>query len=231
MNNKKLCFIICVNDNMFFSECCQYIERLEKPEGMEIELIEVRGAFSMTAGYNEGMKSSDAKYKIYMHQDVFIRNKYFIYDILNIFAQDDKIGLIGLVGSVELPVSAVMWYGERVMQSGSSVFLEQYRYSVKEDGYWEVEAVDGLLMVTQYDIPWREDLFDGWDYYDISQCFEMKRADYRVVVPRQRNSWFIHDDKGVINLWNHDKYRQCFLKEYSDDMNASKVRKGPEGGC
>ena len=38
---------------------------------------------------------------------------------------------------------------------------------MEKDGGWEVEGVDGLLMATQYDIPWREDLFDGWDFYDL----------------------------------------------------------------
>ncbi len=27
-----------------------------------------------------------------------------------------------------------------------------------------VECIDGLLMATQYDVPWREDLFDGFDF-------------------------------------------------------------------
>lgn len=35
----------------------------------------------MCAAYNLGMQSSDAKYKIYMHQDVFIRNEEFLADI------------------------------------------------------------------------------------------------------------------------------------------------------
>lgn len=224
MNEKKICFIICANDDLFFPECCRYIGCLEKPDDMEIELIEVRDAVSMTSGYNEGMESSDAKYKIYLHQDVFIRNKYFIFDILEIFKEDDRIGLIGLVGSPTLPANAVMWYGKRIVFETEEVPFEEYRYRMKEDGYWEVEAVDGLLMATQYDIPWREDLFDGWDYYDISQCFEMKRAGYLVVVPQQRDAWYIHDDKVVISLWNHDKYRQRFLKEYGTDMKANTTK-------
>ncbi|WMC93878.1 glycosyltransferase family protein [Kineothrix sp. MB12-C1] len=225
MNEKKISFIICSNDEFFFSECVRYIQRLIKPEDIEIELIEIREASSMTAGYNEGMQSSDAKYKVYMHQDVFIRNKYFIMDIMNIFKEDNKIGLIGLVGSLVLPADAVMWYGERVAFGSEEVPVENYRYSVMEDGYWEVEAVDGLLMVTQYDVPWREDLFDGWDYYDISQCFEMKRRKYSVVVPLQKEPWYIHDDKEITNLWNHDKYRRRFLEEYTEDMQVT-ITKG-----
>lgn len=42
--------------------------------------------------------------------------------------------------------------------------------------YQNVDAVDGLLMMTQYDLPWRDDLFSDFDFYDVSQAFEFRRA-------------------------------------------------------
>ena len=39
-----------------------------------------------------------------------------------------------------------------------------------------------------------KDLFDGWDFYDISQCQEFRRTGYKVVVPKQEEAWCIHDD-------------------------------------
>ena len=36
----------------------------------------------MTSGYNNAMKKTDAKYKVYLHQDVFILNHNFLMDIL-----------------------------------------------------------------------------------------------------------------------------------------------------
>ena len=94
MNENKVSFIICVNDNLFFEECVRYLNWLEVPEGIETDILEIREAHSMAEGYNEGMKSSDAKYKVYMHQDAFIVNKYFIYDILSIFREDRSIGML-----------------------------------------------------------------------------------------------------------------------------------------
>ena len=43
-------------------------------------------------------------------------------------------------------------------------------------------------MATQYDVPWREDLFDGFDFYDVSQSFEFRKAGYTVGVPVQRDA-------------------------------------------
>lgn len=177
MDGNKICFIICVNNDLFFEECVKYIYWLEVPEGMEVELLEIREANSMAAGYNKGMNSSNARYKVYMHQDCFIVNKYFISDIISIFNSDINIGMIGLVGTEKLPPNGVIWSGNRVPEVYElDSEWEKYRYNRKKDGLWEVKAIDGVLMATQYDIPWREDLFDGWDFYDLSQSFEMMRG-------------------------------------------------------
>lgn len=166
MNEKKICFIMCVNDELYEEECIRYIKRLRVPEGYEVQQLSVWGAESMAAGYIEAMKQSDAKYKVYLHQDVFIVNKNFIRDLLWIFAQNKEIGMVGMVGSIVMPIEGVMWAGGRV----GSLFTS----NVKQAGpsligqvkapYEQVEAVDGLLIATQEDLPWREDLFTGWDF-------------------------------------------------------------------
>ena len=83
-----------------------FINNLKVPEGMKVELIPVRGADSMCHGYNMGMKQTDAKYKVYIHQDTFIANKNFIGDLLNIF-KDKAIGALGVIGARKLPKSGI----------------------------------------------------------------------------------------------------------------------------
>ena len=85
MNDKKICFIMCVNDKLYEEECIRYIQKLNVPEGYEVEQLSIWDAPSMAAGYNEGMRQSDAKYKVYMHQDVFIRDSRFLEKTLRIF--------------------------------------------------------------------------------------------------------------------------------------------------
>ena len=224
MNEQKICFITCTNSQLFYEECIRYIQRLVVPEGYEVEIIGVTEAESLTKGYNEAMQASDAKYKVYMHQDVFILYPYFLQSVLDIFGSDESIGMIGLIGAEKMPVDGVMWHEWRVgklyvnVEEGfDELSYETYRYRL-EDGLWDVQAIDGLMMITSKDIPWREDIFDGWDYYDASQSFEMMRSGYRVVVPEQIYPWCLHDD-GILNLKNHDKYRKKFLTEYQDFFN------------
>lgn len=223
MNEHKISFIICWNDEFYMRECQMYLEELVIPDGYEVDLIEVTEAKSMTAGYNEGMRRSDAKYKIYMHQDVFLTNKNFLLDLLDIFHQDVSIGLVGMVGTPYMIKTGTMWDGVRY-----GGFYRLQEMMEKEDvrlffpiteGYMEMEAVDGLLLATQYDIPWREDLFTKWDFYDVSQSFEFRKAGYKVVVPGQNPEWYIHDC-GMINLENYFDERKLLLREYSKFMQG-----------
>ncbi len=214
MNAQKICFIMCVNDELYKKECISYLERLELPEGFECEIIPVEGACSMTSGYNQAMKQSDAKYKVYLHQDVFVIYRNFIHDIVRLF-ENPQIGMIGMVGNLEVEQTAVMWHGTRVgmLHSNSVYFADSYLFGNVEGEYQNVQAVDGLLMATQYDIPWREDLFRGWDFYDISPSLEFRRRGYQVIVPHTDSPWCIHDD-GFLNLERYYTEREVFLKEY-----------------
>ena len=93
MNDKKICFIACVNDNDFFSECLLYISRLVVPDGFEVDVLSIEDAKSMTSGYNEAMNASDAKYKIYLHQDTFITDRFFLCEMVDIFSSDSNLHL------------------------------------------------------------------------------------------------------------------------------------------
>ena len=96
MDSHKISFICCSNDLMYEKECRTYLNHLYVPEGIQMEIKMIYGAASMTAGYNQAMRESDAKYKVYLHQDVFLLNEHFIEDILQIF-MDEQVGMIGVM--------------------------------------------------------------------------------------------------------------------------------------
>lgn len=216
MNDRMFCFIICSNNQLYMQECLYYINHLNVPEGYEVDVLTIEDADSMTSGYNEGMHYSDAKYKVYLHQDVFIINKDFMQNCLQIFQSDERVGMIGNVGVETLPASGIMWEAIRFGK-----VYEQHNYETvllsndikNGKAYMEVETIDGFLMVTQYDIEWREDLFDRWDFYDASQSMEFIRHGYKVVVPHMNEPWCVHDC-GFVNLENYEEERQKFIREY-----------------
>lgn len=217
MNENKLCFITCTNDEEMYEETKVYINSLYTPEGFVIETISVKDAPYITKAYNEAAKNTDAKYKIYLHQDVFIINQNFISDILAIFHEFSEVGMIGVAGAKDLPASGVWWeaqekYGKVYdSHTGNMQLINFMDFNHK---YQEVDCIDGLLMATQYDVPWREDIFTGWHFYDLSQSMEFKKAQYKVVVPFQEKPWCIHDS-GIANIANgFEYYRKIFSNEY-----------------
>ena len=42
-----------------------------------------------------------------------------------------------------------------------------------------------MFMATQYDIDWDEQNFDGWHFYDASQCMKFNRL-YNIVIPSKQ---------------------------------------------
>lgn len=215
MNDKKFCFIMCSNNKQYENECLHYINALLIPDDYSVEYTIIHDAVSMTSGYNKAMLSSDAKYKIYLHQDVFIVNKNFLSDLL-LYFNDEHVGMIGMVGSPVFPNNCTMWYGYRVgILYSNCIYNSHYNEFEKLSSPKKVDAIDGLLMATQYDIPWRDDIFTGWDFYDISQSFEFRKAGYDIIVPPMDTPWCFHDD-GIMNLSNYDKTRKLFRKYYAD---------------
>ncbi len=223
MDDCKFAFIICFNNEQYLNECIYYINGLYIPEGFSVDVISVQDAESMCAGYNAAMNSSDAKYKVYLHQDTFIVNRNFIQECLDAFSRDSSIAMLGSVGVSKLPKDGFCvadWDTGTFFNSYILKTIQFFSFSNMDNHY--VEAVDGFFMVTNQDLHWREDVFKGFDYYDVSQAVEFRRMGYRVVVPYQEEPWCVHDS-GAMTLINYDKYRKIFCETYHEDCQF-KVR-------
>ena len=215
MNDRQIAFIMCVNDDRQADESEFYIRCLDVPEHYEVDVIRVREAVSMAAGYNAAMQSSEARYKVYLHQDTRIISQTFIRDMIKVFEEDAAIGMLGCVGCRKLPANGQAvghWDVGMVYHNciPGTLTLEQ-----DKEQPVEVEALDGLLLATSRDVRWREDLFDGWDFYDVSQCLEMRRMGWRVVVPCQETPWCYHDNF-YSRMLNYQKYCNKMITEYQD---------------
>lgn len=229
MNDHKFAFIICTNDTLLLEECLHYIDHLIIPEGYETELLTITDAECITQAYNEAMQASDAKYKIYMHQDVFILNRNILRDLLAVFASDEQIGMIGMVGYERVSPDGIMWHGKRFgdlyRHNPDTLYpaLPDYRYQVIQDGYDYAAEIDGFFMATCRDLPWDTDQLDGWDFYDAFQSMHFLLEGYKIAVPLQKYPWCMHDDNRFPSLFHYDHYRQIFLQTYRQFLGKSYV--------
>lgn len=222
MDNHKFSFIICSNNSIMLNECIFYIHQLVIPKNYRIEILTIENASSITSAYNEAMTSCDAKFKIYMHQDVFILNRNFLNDALSIFESNSQIGLLGMVGYTTISPDGIMWHIPRCgnlylstpVPTVSYPPLDTYSYSLEKDGYTSVALIDGFLMMTAYDLPWDEEVLTGWDFYDAFQSIHFLEKGYHIAVPTQLHPWCLHDSDPLCNLIHYDEFRQSFKKKY-----------------
>jgi Glycosyltransferase like family len=218
MNERKFLFVTCVNDEALYAICVQYIQQLSIPPNFTVERMPIRGAKSMAAGYNLAL-TNDAKYKIYLHQDTFILNKNFLYDLLHLFSSNPALGLLGTVGCKVLPSSGNWLEAEE--RVGKLILCHNNHCSLLEFNeistpFEPVESVDGYLMATQYDIPWREDLFKGFHFYDASQSIEFAKRGYLVGVAKQQEPWSLHYMNHVTNQQEYMYHQRIFLQHYKN---------------
>lgn len=183
--------------------------------GFTIEIIPIYDAKSITAGYQKGMEQTNAKYKIYLHQDTFLLKKDILKELISIFQADAQIGMIGLIGAHKRKEDGYYinaWDCGSIYHNIAPGIVE----FLPNDGKVTetVEAIDGFFMMTQYDVKFRTDLFDGWDFYDASQVQEMKRAGYKTVVPYQKEPYAYHNNH-YSKIEHYEQYRKIYVKEYS----------------
>lgn len=222
-NIEKISVIICVNDERKFAECALYLEQQELPAKYALEIVAIEGAESIFAGYEYGRQQKHTHYMIYMHQDVYLTNKKCIAEMIELFEENPEIGMQGLVGSVDLPVNGIWWEANKDSRYGSVVqggavpeYIEQIDGAPISKPYQEVKVIDGLFMMTRANIPWRNDLFNSWHFYDISQSMEYIKQGYKIVVPYAESPWAFHD-AGRVYIEHDDSYeksRKIFLREY-----------------
>lgn len=215
-DERKILFFSCVNDEGLYAQCVRHIRQLKVPEGFRVEIGHVQGASGMAQGYNMAMARSDAKYKVYLHQDALIVNRDFLYDIIRLFTAHPEVGLLGVAGCETLPSNGVWWEGKRLLGKliECRTTYNILKFADPTPPFSRVQAVDGLIMATQYDLPWREDLFSGFHFYDTSQSLEFIKAGRQVAVPAQADPWCLHLCGETYVNGDYMQFKEIFLQNY-----------------
>ncbi len=224
----EIACIMCANDEDYVKEMVLYLKRQKLPEGYRLCLYIVRGAKSMTAGYELARKSIPAKLKIYLHQDTFIFDEEYLKKLIETL-QGGGYAMLGLAGTKKLPCSAV-WSESNsddmrfcLYQDFTLQVLEAVTDVSEDAKHREMECIDGVLMATEADVPWREDLFEGFHFYDISQCMEYRKRGYGVgIFENGGRAGVLHE----VNVSKNETYERCyeearqsFLREYKSGRN------------
>ncbi|MBR3050111.1 MAG: glycosyltransferase [Selenomonadaceae bacterium] len=196
MNERKFEIIIHATGAATCNRLINSLQKVIVPENFTAEIQLVEGAEKYFA-YDTAMRASDAKYKIYLDERATIVNENFLLELLKIFNADKKIGAVGTSGAIKLSTHGV------ALNSAKRAPKNFYDYA---------EIADGFFFATQYDLPWRHDLFKDNFFGGQAQCVEFKRAGYKIFIG---GDWISLDDK---NFALDVDARNIFLDEYSKDL-------------
>ena len=183
---KKIAVIVARQGEELPAELLMSIRLLEQPAGFTMELVEVEGRAGMAAAYGQAMEASAAKYKVYIDERVRILDPHLLVRIVRLFEKHDDLGVLGVSGTKILPPDGIAFHSTR--RIGALRLAEEGRTVSWGRVLGEAEnvlAVDGFLMATQVDLPWREDLFHGAAFFDAAQCLEFRRQGLRSAVVGQ----------------------------------------------
>ena len=213
MNDRKIAVIAQCDPNGV-SAIRPYIDALDIPNGYEAELIEVRPDGNVADTYQRAMEASDAKYKIYLAPGSILLRLNFFEEMLRVF-ENPMIGAMGLVGTKQISTTGLLAASPFI--KGRLLYTDDrsFRGEDIEGATEEVMAVSGDLIATQYDIPWRRDLFHSNCFYAEAQCIEFRRRGYRSVVPHQDEAWLL---SGTKEISYDDVSQEVFLDTYSTDI-------------
>ena len=212
---KKIAVIVARQGEELPQDLLMSIRLLEQPEGFTMELVEVEGKAGMAAAYGQAMEASAAKYKIYLDERVRILDPRLLVRIIRLFEKHADLGVVGISGTKLLPPDGIAFHSTRRISSlrlGEDARIVSWGTVLGEAE--DVFAVDGFLMATQSDLPWRGDLFHGGAFFDAAQCLEFRRQGMRSAVLGQDaplveflGESFPADEAG----------RRAFLEEYATE--------------
>ena len=215
-----------------------FINNIKSTIGCPFELIIIDNSnnqYSIFEAYNLGIEKSTGDYWCFIHDDILFHSKDWGNEVLRIFEQDNKIGLIGIVGAKLKTKMPSAWWDcpeqfkiINIVQHFKSGKVKHLRQGWKENNIEEVVVVDGVFMAARRIDKIRfSDSLQGFHNYDLNLSFEYKKKGYRIVIT---NKILIeHFSKGVINtLWYqstvkiHDLYSKILPLQLNNHSKKTK---------
>ena len=221
-----IAFILCASKKEYVEELLLYLRCQRLPEGMRGSVYIVWNSKSMTSGYNLAMQLSGAKYKIYLHQDTFIFDRDYVRKLLEAMKADDY-DLLGLAGCDKVPADGRWGYSPQeeihmCLYQDMVLYIMNSVTEKPEVRTLETAIEDGVLLATRQNVPWRDDLFRYYHFYDLSECLEYRKRGYKVGFYNNGEAGVLHEvfiAKGTKEkeyLIRYDEDREKFIRLYTE---------------
>lgn len=194
---KKIAVLLHKSREGRYEICMESLRNMNWPDGYEAELFVITQDRPYAVQVNEIMMAADAKYKIYINDDLCLVHPQMIEEMLNLF-QDDSIGMIGILGSTSLPVSGSVMdspYKSGAVYIPSEKDLAELRFHETSEAA-DVRFLLPSLFATQRDVPWDE-AYEKQYYAVLAYCRGMEESGVRIVVPHPQEIWCTYQEKSI----------------------------------
>ena len=200
--------------------------------GIAYELIVIDNSnnkYSIFSAYNEGVRRAKFPYLCFMHEDILFHSKNWGEQVVKYFQSDDKIGLLGVVGTHFLPKTPSYWCDTNYVSGGLiQGWTENNHYNrlrVKHDkyieskDYIEAAAIDGLWFITHKKlfkhIAFDDKSYTGFHFYEMDICMQVKQAGYKLIIGTEILIEHFSYGKGDKSF---DRSRKIFYNKWKNSL-------------
>ena len=227
-NYKEISYILCANDEEYVQEIIECLNSQTIDPGYNITVYVVWNATGMAQGYNIGMAAAKGRVKIYIHQDVFFVEKTATMRFVSAI-EESQYSLLGLVGCEIMPETGC-WWESKTGEMGAlyidrMIHVEKLIKNPLRKELVKAEGLDGICLITDVDIRWRDDLFKGFHMYDASCVWEYKNRGYEVGILITDTPYILHEQKAApdVNEIPYEESKEIFRGNYN--RNETEINK------
>jgi Glycosyltransferase like family len=197
------------NEREYRAYAAPTVERLAEADSL---LMRRHGCDSIHQPYNEMLAEAaehdDLEAVVLLHQDVSIEDDLFLPRVRALLAASDDVAVIGSAGARN--VSGLAWWeGSPRGRAQSPVLVPGGSIDVYSRGNFEVESVDGMLLVLSAwaarELRFDRSLSGALDGYDADICLQARARGRRVVVGDFRVSHYTQRQ----GFLNHGRWVQA----------------------
>ena len=180
------------------AEDCSYVKNIEDTIGnVDYELIWIdnsESTYSIFEAYNKGVQLSKGDYLCFAHEDIFYRSNSWGEIVVDAFARDFNVGMLGLVGGHVLTrISTCWWSTDRlrgVLWQGTvengTYKSHLARWTKQDDTDKYAVSVDGVWMVIRKSlfsrIKFDSDTYSGFHFYDMDISMQVNCSGYKILI-------------------------------------------------
>lgn len=225
----RLSFIICSVDDARFGRISSNIGQCVN--GIGYEIVRIRNARSLTAGYNRGLAISRGDLLVFCHDDIEILQPDFGQRLLQDFELYDVFGVAGSARMVDGywgTAGQPLLYGQVLQKRPDKPGYTLYMFDFHDQPVPPIQGLDGLFIAARREaaqsLGFDEARFDGFHLYDSDFVFRAHLAGLKVGV--SRGILLFHESHGNKNEdWR--RYMDAFQDKFRDSLPAS-WEEGPQ---